>query len=173
MKLEDLALYQRSATAALPALHYPVLASLGEALVQLRRASRAQAPQGGAEAVVEKSPIDALEILDLEDSDTVHFESEATLEIPPEIFRDYDIRDVRTCSVPRLSAIGGQSRRPGSRHVFAGGRNGCEESSPLLREHLVQDCSPAASMRSMRGNSTPCSVCLPPPADDERRHGDR
>ena len=141
MKLEDLALYQRSATAALPALYYPVLASLGEALVQLRRASRAQAPQGGAEAVVEKSPIDALEILDLEDSDTVHFESEATLEIPPEIFRDYDIRGrANLFSTALVHAIGqaiaSEALDRGMSSLVVG--TDARESSPLLREHLVQ-----------------------------------
>lgn len=137
LKLEDLALYQRSATATLPALHYPVLAPLGEALVQLRRANRTQAPQGG----VEKSSIDPLEILELEESDTVPFEREAVLQIPPEVFRDYDIRGCARLFSPALAhgigqAIASEALDRGMSSLVVGAD--ARESSPLLREHLVQ-----------------------------------
>ncbi|MBK6287853.1 MAG: phosphomannomutase/phosphoglucomutase [Gammaproteobacteria bacterium] len=143
LRLEDLALYQRSATAAIPSLHYPVLAPLGEALVQLRRANRAHAGQDFAEPAVERSSIDALEILELEetDPDTVRFESDATLEIPPEIFRDYDIRG-RASQISKAlahaigQAIASEALDRGMTSMVVA--TDARESSPLLREHLVQ-----------------------------------
>ncbi len=136
-QLTDLALRQRQTTATLPALHWQELAGLGEALVQLRRDQQPATREPGA--VAARPAPDALEIVDR--LFEVEAQGEAPLEIPAEIFRDYDIRGRSAQISPQLAhaigqAIGAEAldRQCASIMVGADGR----DSSPRLREQLVK-----------------------------------
>ena len=136
-QLTDLALRQRQTTATLPALHWQELAGLGEALVQLRRDQQPATREPGA--VAARPAPDALEIVDR--LFEVEAQGEAPLEIPAEIFRDYDIRGRSAQISPQLAhaigqAIGSEAldRQCASIMVGADGR----DSSPRLREQLVK-----------------------------------
>lgn len=138
--LTDLALRQRHTTATLPALSWHELAGLGDALLQLRR-DQPPATQGSATVATRpaRAAPDPLEILD--EPGEVEVEGEAPLQIPAEIFRDYDIRGRSAQMPPQLAhaigrAIGSEAldRQCGSIVVGADGR----DSSPRLREQLVR-----------------------------------
>jgi phosphomannomutase/phosphoglucomutase len=137
-KLTDLALHQRNTTAALPALSWHELAGLGEALVNLRRDQQPGTPQSAVVARPSRPEPDPLEIV--EELPEIGAEGEPALEVPAEIFRDYDIRGHCSQMSPRLAhaigrAIGSEAldRQCASIAVGADGR----DSSPWLREHLV------------------------------------
>ncbi len=137
-KLTDLALRQRNTTATLPALSWHELAGLGEALVQLRRdqqpGTAEPAPLAARPARPAPDPLEIVEQL------AEPGEEEAPLDIPAEIFRDYDIRGHSAQITSQLAhaigqAIGSEAldRQCTSIMVGADGR----DSSPRLREHLV------------------------------------
>jgi len=140
-KLTDLALLQRGTTATLPALALRELDALGDALLQLRRDTPHAPHRPAATAAARAAPgqpadadiPDALEIEEIPE--------EAPLDVPVEIFRDYDIRGRAEQISPRLAhaigrAIGSEalSRNRSSILVGVDGR----ESSPRLREELVK-----------------------------------
>jgi phosphomannomutase / phosphoglucomutase len=137
--LTDLALRQRGTTATLPGLFWQELTALGEALLQLRRDLQSASKPAAAPArppPPEPAPTpaadDALEIELLDDT---------PLEVPAEIFRDYDIRGRSEQIAPRLAqaigqAIGSEALERKCTAIVVGvdGR----ESGPGLREHLVK-----------------------------------
>jgi len=143
LKLTELALRQRSATASVPTLHFRQLADLGEALVKLRRELQTGAGRSREiDTPTLRTPgTDTEDALDIEDSAIESTAAgEAPLEVPARIFRDYDIRGLAvelTAPLARAigQAIGSEALDCGRSSVVVGtdGRH----SSPALREHLV------------------------------------
>jgi phosphomannomutase / phosphoglucomutase len=143
LKLTELALRQRSATASVPTLHFEHLSDLGDALVKLRRelqtgAGRSRETGHSAQPAARDELQDALEITDpVVDAAGA---GEPPPEIPARLFRDYDIRGLAVELTPALAraigqAVGSEALDRGRSSVVVGtdGRH----SSPALREHLV------------------------------------
>ena len=147
-QLGELVLHQRSTTASLPPLRIVELTSLGEALLE---AMTREPPATAAKAAAAATPtggggltLGLLETTgdDEAPADTVSVPQAAPpVEIPPGLFRDYDIRGTASLLEPSLvmaigQAIGSEVLDRGCTSIMVGmdGR----ESSPSLQQQLVK-----------------------------------